>query len=42
MKNEQASRSYELRALTLDVQRKSFEERDALCLQNEYSDVVWW
>ena len=38
---EQASRCFESRFQTPDVSSESFEQRDALCFQNESSDVVW-
>jgi len=39
--SRQASRCYELYAQTLDVLHESFEQRDALCFQDEFSDIVW-
>ncbi len=40
-RSEQASRCYESPRQTLDVYAQSFERREALCFQNESSDVVW-
>jgi hypothetical protein len=37
----QASRCYEYHPVTFDVRLLTFEQRDALCFQNESSDVVW-
>lgn len=39
--SRQASRCYELYAPTHDVLHESFEQRDALCFQDEFSDIVW-
>lgn len=37
----QASRCYEWYAQTHDVLHESFEQRDALCFQDEFSGIVW-
>jgi hypothetical protein len=39
--SRQASRCYELYAQTHDVLHESFEQRDALCFQDEFSGIVW-
>ena len=38
--SRQASRCYELYAQTHDVLHESFEQRDALCFQDEFSGIV--
>jgi hypothetical protein len=39
---EQAPRGYEWLVPTLDVQAERSEPRDALCFQNEFSEVLWY
>ena len=41
IRGKQASRCYEQRQQACDAFEKSLEQRDALCFQNEHSDVVW-